>query len=418
MSRTQATSKLITGLALATAAIGTQGAYIRTGNSTTVTAGTDPCTGDSDCDGSEICVDVNANWAQCVDCTNFEYACPFWDADLLAAASEACVMNCPGVQCTDDLPCYGSKVDCVPKADNTWSQCVDCHTSQFEEDCQKLDTDMRAAAVLDCGKNCPNTMCTADDSGMQCVDDYTCVIQADGGWSQCIDCTDKSQFKTDCSSWSETFQEAAEAACGYNCPSAAPIAGNATMATAGTDPCTGDSDCDGSEICVDVNANWAQCVDCTNFEYACPFWDADLLAAASEACVMNCPGVQCTDDLPCYGSKVDCVPKADNTWSQCVDCHTSQFEEDCQKLDTDMRAAAVLDCGKNCPNTMCTADDSGMQCVDDYTCVIQADGGWSQCIDCTDKSQFKTDCSSWSETFQEAAEAACGYNCPSAAPIA
>ena len=51
-------------------------------------------------------------------------------------------------------------------------------------------------------------------------------------------------------------------------------------------------------------------------------------------------------------------------------------------------------------------------CIGDYTCVAQADNNWSQCIDCSDTSQFQTDCFSWTEAFKAAAEAACDLTCP------
>ena len=40
-------------------------------------------------------------------------------------------------------------------------------------------------AVKDCQLNCPNQLCTLDDSGMPCIAPYTCVVQ-DDQWAQCI----------------------------------------------------------------------------------------------------------------------------------------------------------------------------------------------------------------------------------------
>ena len=95
--------------------------------------------------------------------------------------------NCPSVRCDDaTMPCWGANVDCVAKPDNSWAQCIDCTPSTFQQDCVKWDTQLRSAAVQDCQVNCLNTMCTVDASGMQCVNDYTCVSQSDGAWSQCI----------------------------------------------------------------------------------------------------------------------------------------------------------------------------------------------------------------------------------------
>lgn len=70
--------------------------------------------------------------------------------------------------------------------DDSWSQCVDCDQPDFQNTCVVWSTPLRASAVHVCDENCLNTMCTVDDSGMECVDGYTCVVQADGGWSQCI----------------------------------------------------------------------------------------------------------------------------------------------------------------------------------------------------------------------------------------
>ena len=166
------------------------------------------------------------DWSQCIDCSSFVYDCPYWDAATVAAAAEACQVircaptdaqssdgdktvtvrgdillfgksksrhpyflqeNCPSVRCDDTtMPCWGANVDCVAKPDNSWAQCIDCTPSAFQQDCVKWDTQLRSAAVQDCQVNCLNTMCTVDASGMQCVDDYTCVSQSDGAWSQCI----------------------------------------------------------------------------------------------------------------------------------------------------------------------------------------------------------------------------------------
>lgn len=41
------------------------------------------------------------------------------------------------------IPSYGGDV-CVTEADGSWAQCVDCDTSQFQQDCVKWDTDLRA----------------------------------------------------------------------------------------------------------------------------------------------------------------------------------------------------------------------------------------------------------------------------------
>ena len=128
----------------------------------------------------------SSTWSQCVDCTNFDNSCEYWDADVLAAASEACQENCPTMRCDNvTAPCYGGDV-CVTATDGSWAQCVDCDQPDFQDTCVVWSTSLRAAAVHVCDENCLNTRCTVDDSGMECVGGFTCVVQADGGWSQCI----------------------------------------------------------------------------------------------------------------------------------------------------------------------------------------------------------------------------------------
>jgi hypothetical protein len=179
-----------------------------------------------------------------------------------------------------------------------------------------------------------------------------------------------------------------------------------------TEPCSNSTDCESYEICVYVSPYWSQCVDCSNFKYSCPYYDNATLAAAGAACEMNCPAFPCDSTNLCYGDD-ECVEKTDGTWSQCVDCVNPQFQQDCVYYDTSLRTAAVETCDLNCLNTLCTTDDSGMPCVDDYTCVEQSDGNWAQCVDCNDPDTFETDCYSWSEEFKASAEAACGLTCPS-----
>ena len=126
----------------------------------------------------------------------------------------------------------------------------------------------------------------------------------------------------------------------------------------------------------------------------------------------------------------------------------------------DFRAVAVETCNmNNCLNCVCTPDDSGMPCINGFTCVVQ-DEFWSQCIgemallrggftmrtsghvrmwlktththtlrhrspytqrppppslsrlDCSNKKQFCTDCTySWEPAFTEVAEDVCGLSC-------
>ena len=184
-----------------------------------------------------------------------------------------------------------------------------------------------------------------------------------------------------------------------------------------TSGCGSDADCESYETCVYVNSGWSQCIACDDsFQYSCEYWSEDTLVAAEKACQMNCPGTQCSESAPCYGSNVTCVSKSDDTWAQCVDCDPDTFQNDCVGWDTPMREAAVEECQVNCLNTMCTpttnATSSGMPCVDGFTCVVQADSNWAQCVDCDDTASFMSDCYSWTEKFKTAAEEACGLTCP------
>mmetsp|Transcript_62248 Transcript_62248/g.124779 ORF Transcript_62248/g.124779 Transcript_62248/m.124779 type:complete len:215 (-) Transcript_62248:47-691(-) len=176
------------------------------------------CTTAADCESFELCVEISPTYSQCVDCTNYQFECGYWDTDTLQAMSQACDMNCASAKCDNTTaPCYGGDT-CVTEEDGSWSQCVDCTTSVFQADCVKWDSDLRQAAVESCEVNCLNVQCTADASGMECLAPYQCVTQADQNWSQCVDCTNTDEFDYNCYSWTNSFKVAAEAACDMQCP--------------------------------------------------------------------------------------------------------------------------------------------------------------------------------------------------------
>ena len=174
------------------------------------------CKTTDDCPGAQLCVEDNPNYSQCVDCSNFKYSCGYYDESLQLNAEKACQLNCPNttIPCNNiTAPCY-EEATCVSKADGSWSQCIKCEKSAFEDSCAAWDDDLRAAAIQTCDENCPGTKCNDD---IPCATGTTCVTQADGHYSQCVDCGDTQQFQYDCPYWSEPFKEAAEAACDLTC---------------------------------------------------------------------------------------------------------------------------------------------------------------------------------------------------------
>uniref|UniRef100_A0A7S0A998 Uncharacterized protein n=1 Tax=Pyrodinium bahamense TaxID=73915 RepID=A0A7S0A998_9DINO len=204
---------------------------------------------------------------------------------------------------------------------------------------------------------------------------------------------------------------------------------------------SGGGECDASTPCAEAtcvtkeDGTWSQCIDCSeaSFPYACEYWDNDLRRAAVKACGLPCEAAppklykdegHCSaTSAPCI-SGLTCVTKGDGTWSQCIDCSSAQFPYDCEWWDNELRAAAVEACSMPCdakPVVIKTLKQdqgpchaSAAKCDSGLTCVTQADGYWSQCIDCASTS-FPYACGYWSPQLLSAAEAACSAACPAPA---
>jgi hypothetical protein len=85
-----------------------------------------------------------------------------------------------------------------------------------------------------------------------------------------------------------------------------------------------------------------------------------------------------------------------------------------------------IGCTSICPDNQCSAPSpspspkpSGVcdpACSEERTCVTQADGYWSQCIDCSAE-VFGKECGNWGKELLEAAEETCDAKCSAALVI-
>merc|ERR1739848_801614 len=82
-------------------------------------------------------------------------------------------------------------------------------------------------------------------------------------------------------------------------------------------------------------------------------------------------------------------------------------------------------CTSICPDNQCSAptptppQPSGTcdpACSAERTCVTQADGYWSQCVDCSAK-VFQKECGFWGKALLSAAEEECSATCSGALVI-
>lgn len=100
---------------------------------------------------------------------------------------------------------------CVPKADGTWSQCVDCTKENFERDCVKWDDGLRYAAVRTCSMTCPDSRCYnqtwCPSGGYKCAIDTRLVA-----WGQCVLCNPY-YFLYKCGSWNPKYRKVAGTYC-------------------------------------------------------------------------------------------------------------------------------------------------------------------------------------------------------------
>lgn len=265
---------------------------------------------------------------------------------------------------------------------------------------------------FDCVLEKPAAMCK---TSADCGAGLTCVVE-NQYYAQCVSC-DATSFAKQCSYMSETFLPKAEDACKINhCGDRCPH--------------HKDTECDGPKNCVIQKDNtYAQCVDCTNktsFQAACSYWSDEIRVAAEMKCGINCTGAppsptpsgQCHNDTDCSKPKV-CVEEADKSYAQCIDCsNKTWYAEQCVYWSPNIRMAASTRCGMTCNATSggaCHGTD--LTCLKPQTCVEEDDKYYAQCVDCTNKTWFDTQCKYWSNKILDAAEKKCGIACPPAAKL-
>jgi len=248
--------------------------------------------------------------------------------------------------------CEGKRV-CVTQTDGFWSQCVDCAEATFFEECGYWSAELLEAAELKCELSCskkPNTtsQCVTDKKP-GCPSDRVCVTQADGYWSQCVDCKKKT-FQSECSTWSKDLRRAAEHECETTCKK------DLASEKSHCKPA-----CHKAETCATQDDGfYSQCIDCSSDKFfeQCPYWKGEFLDAAEKACKLDCaakpntttaaPATCVTDKKPGCSAHRICVTQEDGYWSQCVDCRTHTFHKECVYWGDDIRKAAEAACEQSC----------------------------------------------------------------------
>jgi hypothetical protein len=170
---------------------------------------------------------------------------------------------------------------CVTQADGYYSQCIDCAQASFGTQCQYWSAAILIAAEATCGiPTCPGKCPSGKDS--ECASGETCVVQADESYNQCIDCTAK-LFAEECYYWTPDFLLAAEAKCQEDCTGRCP---NHT-----------DAECPAGQQCaVQADGYFDQCISCdaTAFQNECKYWSEGICENAQDICHTPCK-VPCTD---------------------------------------------------------------------------------------------------------------------------
>jgi len=118
----------------------------------------------------------------------------------------------------------------------------------------------------------------------------------------------------------------------------------------------------------------------------------------------------------CQGGRVR-VTQEDGYYSQCVDCDSKKFQEECPYWNLVFQKAADDMCQSTCakaPPPQPTREPIACQpdCDNGRTCVVQADGYWAQCVAC-EAGSFKKECGYWSEKIRSVAEVTCSKTCSS-----
>ena len=205
--------------------------------------------------------------------------------------------------------------------------------------------------------------------------------------------------------WSDAILIAAEGACDQPCPTRCP--GHS------------DDECANGLACVVQADNYyEQCTNCTaeSFERECAGWSKEIRAAAEAKCGLNCTAgddddgaaAACATDADCPDD-LKCVVQADGYYAQCVDCEEPTFDTQCAYWSEPILLAAEDACLLSCPTRCPTHSDD--ECDGALECVVQADGNWDLCVDCTQDAFYKA-CGAWSDAIKTAAEEKCGLACP------
>jgi len=172
------------------------------------------CNDDTPCSAGRMCVTkLDNSWAQCLPTTRkeFQAECSSWDKDMRIAAT-AKLTQCDTAKCESSAMCSAGWT-CVPKADNSWAQCVPQNGKLFRRMCVHWNDAFRLSAIKAIGLNCPNSRCYSHE---WCLHGHKCAMNKGDGWGQCISCKKKS-FQTNCYSWTSDFAEQAERVCGHEC---------------------------------------------------------------------------------------------------------------------------------------------------------------------------------------------------------
>jgi len=115
-------------------------------------------------------------------------------------------------------------------------------------------------------------------------------------------------------------------------------------------------------------------------------------------------------DRACDGDR-SCVVQADGHWAQCINCDLKVFQEECSFWGDQLRDASEKFCHLKCaPASSKASSKCKNDCTGDRSCVVQRDGHWAQCIDCTPK-VFQKECTYWGDQLKRAAEKFCDLTC-------
>jgi len=197
------------------------------------------------------------------------------------------------------------------------------------------------------------------------------------------------------------------------------------IAAAGTSACSSDAECavyGPDQVCVVESQYYSACVDCTPSAFAssCKYYSSDFLSAAEAQCgAPGCDG-RCPNgnSAECTNSTTGdtCVKTASG--DQCISCaDQATFDAWCtQSAPADDFVIAAQDaCGLACTSRCPTHSDA--DCVSPAVCVVQDDGYFDQCVDCT-PAAFEASCAFLSDQILPAAEAKCGEACNETAATA